>query len=177
MEPGRKQASRLARPAARYWKGKAPKGVAEVDSDSEDEGVQQPLGENGDVPIAGDQEIVYEEDEEDGGTLLREETRTKITSMNVTLKDVNISKDGKVIVAGREESGRTVLEQEEGSFYGCSQDERLETESELVESEEESEEEAPRVPRLDGKADAESDEVGAFTSSFLLAAHMWLMLM
>ena len=116
MEPGRKEAPRLARPATRYWRGKVPKGVAEVDSDSEDEGVQQPQGEDGDVPIAGDQEIVYEEDEEDEGTLQREETRTKIKSMNVTLKDVNISKDGKVTVAGREESGRTVLEQEEGSF-------------------------------------------------------------
>ena len=54
MEPGRKQAPRLARPVTRYWKGKAPKRVPEVDADSEGEGIQQPLGEDSDVPIVGD---------------------------------------------------------------------------------------------------------------------------
>jgi len=30
--------------------------------------------------------------------------------MNIALKDVSVSKEGKVIVAGREESGRTAME-------------------------------------------------------------------
>ena len=103
----RKPAPRLARPAARYWKGKAPKGADEVPSDSdEEEELQQP--EEGDIQI-GDQDFGEEEDEDEPparavGKLI------VAKSINVALKDVNISKDGKVIVAGREESGRTELE-------------------------------------------------------------------
>jgi microfibrillar-associated protein 1 len=109
----RKQAPRLARPAARYWKGKAPKGVVDVDSDSD---VEEPqMEEEGDVPISGDQDIVYEEDDEEA-MRLRKEAPKSIKAMNVTLKDVNISKDGKVTVAGREESGRTALEEEDGTL-------------------------------------------------------------
>jgi microfibrillar-associated protein 1 len=109
----RKQAPRLTRPAARYWKGKAPKGVVDVDSDSD---VEEPqMEEEGDVPISGDQDIVYEEDDEEA-MRLRKETPKSIKAMNVTLKDVNISKDGKVTVAGREESGRTALEEEDGTL-------------------------------------------------------------
>lgn len=111
MESVRKQAPRLARPAARYWKGKAPKGVVNADSDSEDEEAQS-VEEEGDVPIGGDQDIVEEEEED---MPLHKDARRSVKSMNVTLKDVNISKDGKVIVAGREESGRTTLEEEEGA--------------------------------------------------------------
>jgi len=33
-------------------------------------------------------------------------------AMNVSLKNVNISRDGKVTVAGREESGRTAMEED-----------------------------------------------------------------
>ncbi|KAF5377222.1 hypothetical protein D9615_006396 [Tricholomella constricta] len=135
METVRKQAPRLARPAARYWKGKAPKGVVEAESDSEDEGGQESMEEEGDIPIGGDQDIV-EEDEED--MPLRTDPKAAAKSMNVALKDVNISRDGKVTVAGREESGRTALEEEE-------------------ESEEEDEEEEEEKPRLPG-AKAESDE-------------------
>jgi len=36
----------------------------------------------------------------------------KVTRMNVALRDVNISKEGRVIVAGRDEVGRT--EREDG---------------------------------------------------------------
>lgn len=108
----RKQAPRLARPAARYWKGKAPKGVVDADSDSDVEEAPQ-MEEEGDVPISGDQDIVEEEDEEESIRLRTE--APKSMKMNVTLKDVNISKDGKVIVAGRVESGRTALE-EDGAF-------------------------------------------------------------
>lgn len=112
MSTARKQAPRLARPAARYWQGKAPKGVADVDSDSDAEEV--PEADEGDVPIGGDQDIVIEDDDED--IPLRPETIKVSKPINIALKDVNISKDGKVIVAGREESGKTALEEEDGMF-------------------------------------------------------------
>jgi microfibrillar-associated protein 1 len=73
------------------------------------------MEEEGDVPISGDQDIVYEEDDEEA-MRLRKEAPKSMKAMNVTLKDVNISKDGKVTVAGREESGRTALEEEDGTL-------------------------------------------------------------
>ncbi|KAG6918685.1 hypothetical protein DXG01_012503 [Tephrocybe rancida] len=135
METVRKQAPRLARPAARYWKGKAPKGAVDADSESEDEGDQQ-MEEEGDVAVGGDQDFADEEEDED--LPMRADVKTAAKSMNVALKDVNISRDGKVIVAGREESGRTAVEDEE--------------------SEDESEEEEEK-PRVSGNVPkAESDE-------------------
>ncbi|KAG6857656.1 hypothetical protein H0H87_010225 [Tephrocybe sp. NHM501043] len=134
MDTVRKQAPRLARPAARYWKGKAPKGAVDIDSDSEDEGIQE-MQEEGDVAVDGDQDFAEEEDED---LPMRADLKATTKAMNVALKDVNISRDGKVIVAGREESGRTALEEEESD------------------EESEEEEEKPRVPRPSTKA--ESDE-------------------
>jgi len=108
----RKPAPRLARPAARYWKGKAPKGAGEVPSDSDEEEELQQPEEEGDIQI-GDQDFEGEEDEEEPP--LHAVAKPVVTkSINVALRDVNISKDGKVIVAGREESGRTELE---GMFW------------------------------------------------------------
>ncbi len=113
----RKQAPRLAQPAMRYWKGKAPKGAADIESDSdEDEQAEDELEdqrEDGDVLIkeAGDIEVVgVEEEEEEGLQLTR--MRGTAKSMNIALKDVSISKEGNVIVAGRLESGRTEVEHE-----------------------------------------------------------------
>lgn len=105
MSTAKKQAPRLARPAVRYWKGKAPKGVTEAESDSDAEEEQQPYLEEGDVPI----------DEEDVDDLeIRQQTKAAAPkALNIALKDVAVSKEGKVIVAGREESGRTVEEDEE----------------------------------------------------------------
>jgi len=104
----RKPAPRLARPAARYWKGKAPKGAGEAPSDSDEEEEVQHAEEEGDVQI-GNQDFGEEEDEDEPP--IRAVTKPVTTkSINVALKDVNISKEGKVIVAGREESGRTELE-------------------------------------------------------------------
>ena len=63
--------------------------------------------------------------------------------MNVTLRDVNISKEGRVIVAGKEESGRTEIEREEGTqnelglLLTFSQGYHISTESEDDEEEEE----------------------------------------
>ncbi|KAL0065648.1 hypothetical protein AAF712_007289 [Marasmius tenuissimus] len=93
----RKQAPRLARPAAIYRPGRAPK-----------------VEEEGDVLIGGDQDIVQEDEGEEEETMpMRKAPVAKLKAMNVALKDVNISKEGKVIVAGKDESGRTAAEEEE----------------------------------------------------------------
>lgn len=92
----RKTAARLARPAARYWKGKAPKGADALPSDSEDEDEEQAEElEEGDEAI--------EDIEEEGLDVRQEAPRAAGRGLNVTLRDVNISKEGKVIVAGKEQ--------------------------------------------------------------------------
>ncbi|KAF9569808.1 hypothetical protein CPC08DRAFT_739086 [Agrocybe pediades] len=119
----RKPAPRLARPAVRYWKGKAPKGAAEVDSDSEEEEVPTHL-EEGDVALDD-----HELDEEDFTELGQIRGKQQQKAMNIALKDVSVSKEGKVIVAGREESGRTIEEEdeEEGDEYESeSEEEKVE---------------------------------------------------
>jgi len=142
----RKQAPRLARPAARYWKGKAPKGVdVDVDSDSDQEGEVQEFAEEGDVDMGGEQDIVPEDDEDEDVKPVPVVQKPTAKAMNVALRDVNISKDGKVIVAGREESGRTAMEDEE-------------EESEEEESEDEGK------PRPPGAPKAESDESSEYES-------------
>ncbi|KAF8665070.1 hypothetical protein AX16_000538 [Volvariella volvacea WC 439] len=150
----RKQAPRPARPVGRYWKGKAPKGAnINVDSESEeDEELQQKdVLEDGDVAIKalgdGEDEARSSEEEEEEGMMITKRQEVKkvgvsVKTMNVALKDVNISKDGKVIVAGREESGRTLIEAVE--------------ESEEEEEEEESEEEAK--PGAKAESEEESSE-------------------
>lgn len=108
----RKHAVKPTRAAGRYWKGKAPKGAVDIPSDSDEEEQQQlELQEEGDVLIAGDQDIIDEEEEDEEGTLPVKAGQRVVKTMNLSLKDVNISKEGKVIVAGREESGRTKLEE------------------------------------------------------------------
>ncbi|KAG0699741.1 microfibrillar-associated protein MFAP1, Zn finger, CCHC type protein [Suillus ampliporus] len=136
----RKHTSKPTRAAGRYWKGKAPKGAAEFPSDSDEDEEEPEVQEEGDVLIAGEQDIVEEEDEEQ--TLPVKTGHDRVTkTMNLTLKDVNISKEGKVIVAGREESGRTKLEEdvvsEEESEEAPDEEEDEEEESESSESEEE----------------------------------------
>ncbi|KAG2129774.1 splicing factor, Prp19-binding domain-containing protein [Suillus clintonianus] len=137
----RKHTSKPTRAAGRYWKGKAPKGAAEYPSDS-DEGDEQPeVQEEGDVLIGGEQDIVEEEEDEETTLPVKTGQGRVVKTMNLTLKDVNISKEGKVIVAGREESGRTKLEEdvvsEEESEEAPDEEEDEEEESESSESEEE----------------------------------------
>ncbi|KAI0074799.1 hypothetical protein K474DRAFT_1600937 [Panus rudis PR-1116 ss-1] len=145
--PPRKQAPRLPRPAARYWKGKAPKGADALPSDSdeddydEDQQQHQPE-EEGDVPI---RDLEEDEDEDEGGLEVggrKVVGGQKKGGMSIALRDVNISRDGKVVVAGKEESGRTEVEQEETSEEE-EEDEAAQAEesSEEETSEEESEEE------------------------------------
>jgi len=114
----KKDAPRLARPAARYWKGRAPKGVAETqdsDSDYEEEAQEQ---EEGDVPIGDVSADEGEEEEDDGGIVIQKKSEVK-KAMNVALRNVNISTEGKVIVDGKEESGRTAMEQGALSLCNC----------------------------------------------------------
>ena len=114
----RKPAPRLPKPAARYRKGQAPKGydAAAAESDSDEVEEQQEEQDEGDVLIRD----VGEEDEEDedGLTVRRDAVGKQAKgAISVSLRDVNISKEGKVIVGGKEESGRTTAEQEEGMLY------------------------------------------------------------
>lgn len=108
----RKQAPRPARPAGRYWKGKAPKGATDLPSSSSDEsddGRELPQ-EECDVAFAGEQEFLHAE--YDGDEEEEEQGRKgqKTGRMSVALKNVNISKEGKVLIDGRQEVGRTEME-------------------------------------------------------------------
>lgn len=161
----RKHTSKPTRAAGRYWKGKAPKGAAEFSSESdEDDEEQLEVQEEGDVLIGGEQDIV-EEDEETTLPVKTEQSRVAKT-MNLTLKDVNISKEGKVIVAGREESGRTKLEEdivsEEESEEAPDEEEDEEDESESSGSEEEASKPLFRpvfVPKRGRETIAERDAI------------------
>lgn len=115
----RKPAARLPRPAARYWKGKAPKGAGEVssdDSDYDEAAEAREPEEEGDVLL---QDITGEDDEDEARLDVRQAQPKTTKGINVALRDVNISKEGKVIVAGKEESGRTQAELEEGEYTFC----------------------------------------------------------
>ena len=112
MSSVRKQAPRLARPAARYWKGKAPKGVSNIASGSDSDEPAEGQAEGGDILIQGDQLFI---EENDSVTPVQPEPIPLVKGMSVVLKDVDI-RDGKVIVAGREESGRTAMEEDGMSF-------------------------------------------------------------
>ena len=109
----RKQAARLAKPVARYWKGKAPQGLADVESDSgDDEEEQQNDLQEGDVALDEEMNV----GEEDEGMTLQNKQATKAKAINIALKDVAVSKEGKVIVSGRDEVGRTALERRKSRF-------------------------------------------------------------
>jgi microfibrillar-associated protein 1 len=103
----RKPAPRIARPAARYRKGQIPQGVGELrDSDSDSEDQQDVQEQETDIAI-GEEDFVTRQYE----TSIRPSVKPGTAkSINVALKDVDISTDGKVIVAGRAESGRTAME-------------------------------------------------------------------
>ncbi|OBZ78850.1 hypothetical protein A0H81_00083 [Grifola frondosa] len=121
----RKPAPRLPRPAARYWKGKAPKGVeaGESESDYGSEAEQQETApEEGDILIEGRSRVI-----------------------NVTLRDVNISKEGRVIVGGKQESGRTEIELQEEEEEEEEEEKSVAEESSEYETESEPDEERPKL--------------------------------
>ena len=111
----RKQAPRPAKPVGRYWRGKAPKGAEDLPSSDEEEEQEEAPEEEGDVPLGGEQQFLGDsaaEDEDEGAQARGKTQASKATRMNIALRDVNISKEGRVIVAGRDEVGRT--EREDG---------------------------------------------------------------
>jgi microfibrillar-associated protein 1 len=107
----RRPAPRLARPAERYWKGKLPKNVDnfQQNSDSEEE-----TNEHEETDLVQDVPIGTVGSDEDDEAPPRSTVPAKgpQKTMNVALKDVKISSEGRVTVAGRTESGKT--KQEEG---------------------------------------------------------------
>jgi hypothetical protein len=102
----RRPAPRLARPAERYWKGKLPKGIdaAEAGSDSEEEREEE-------VDLVEDVPLGAVGSDEDVAGPCAPKVTTK--AMNLSLKDVKISAEGRVTVAGRQESGKTEIEEGE----------------------------------------------------------------
>ncbi len=109
----RKTAPRVARPVARYRPGKAPKGyedAASEDSEEDEEASLEAGAEDG-LGAPGQPSDEEDEEEDDGGVALKRAPATKPgKGMTINLKQVDISKDGKVIIGGREESGRTAME-------------------------------------------------------------------
>ena len=95
----RKPAPRLARPAARYWKGKAPKGAGEALSDSEEEEEFQQQEGEGDIQI-GDQDF-GEEDED--------ELAIRPVTKPATVKTAFLAK----VIVGRREGSEL-----EGMYFG-----------------------------------------------------------
>jgi microfibrillar-associated protein 1 len=99
----RKPAPRPAKPVGRYWKGKAPKGAAELPSSDEEEDEEDDQGaqEEDDEALVGEQDFLSgaaaaaDEDDEEGGA-------GKAKKMSIALRDVEISKDGRVKVGGKE---------------------------------------------------------------------------
>ncbi|KAG8878241.1 hypothetical protein FRB98_006307 [Tulasnella sp. 332] len=140
----RKAAPRLARPAQRYWKGKAPKGSEHQDVSSGSEEEQEQEEQEEDMPLGG----LGDDNAEAKGGAGGEVRRDKGT-MNFALKDVNVDDKGKVIVGGKEETGRTVMEESESEESdeeapaGNKADES--GSSEYESSSEEEEEEKPKV--------------------------------
>lgn len=103
------------RPAARYRPGKAPVPVADSDSDSGDDGdnAQQ----------QGDQQHAHDDDEDEDlaeFSAPRTSKQQQPGAINVALRQVEVLDDGKVRVAGRDESGRTQMESSEGEYGALS---------------------------------------------------------
>ncbi|KAL4243911.1 Micro-fibrillar-associated protein 1 C-terminal domain-containing protein [Abortiporus biennis] len=143
----RKPAPRLARPAARYWKGKAPKGVSDLPGSS-DEDEDQDQDEQYQPEEAGDEQIIEiaEENEEVNELEVRKKVVGGVgkgaTAVKVSLKDVSVSKEGRVLVGGKLEVGRTEVEKiEEEEESEEEEEEEEEEEDEDESSEEESSEE------------------------------------
>lgn len=90
----RKPAVRPARPVARYWKGRAPKGVAEVASDSDQDGADVAREEEEDVLIEEEEFLEIEQDEDTPSVPTK--------GLNLVLNDVNLA--DKVIIDGMQQS-------------------------------------------------------------------------
>jgi microfibrillar-associated protein 1 len=102
-----KAAPRPATAAQRYRKGKLPEGVAQAaDSDDSDAEEEQDGDEPEDIPLGG----LSGDENEDLPIPQSISTKAGPKKLNLALRDVNISRDGKVTIAGKQEAGRTVAE-------------------------------------------------------------------
>jgi|SRR6267378_3509524 len=110
----RKQAPRPSKPTGRYWKGKAPKGAAELSSsDEEGDDEKQLPEEEGNIAFAGEQDFLCTASHEDEEG--QQSNRVQKTGkMSLALRNVNISKDGKVIISGKEEERGIEIQ---GAFF------------------------------------------------------------
>ncbi|KAG8767722.1 hypothetical protein FRC12_006078 [Ceratobasidium sp. 428] len=140
MQTARKSAAaRPARPAGRYWKGKAPKG-ADVSalSDSDSDAGQEEGVEGEEQEIGEDEFELAVKDETDAAATVKK----GVAKMSVALRDVDV-RDGKVYVGGQEaeESEESEEEEEEKPKVAGVESGSSEYESS---SEEESEEEPPK---------------------------------
>ncbi|KAG8764476.1 hypothetical protein FRC16_008365, partial [Serendipita sp. 398] len=110
------QAPRLARPAQRHFAKKAPRNARDVDDESTDEEQEHQLqDQQQDESVAVGEYGDGEEGEEEEGMVLAgkkvgKEGKAKAKGVRVALGNVQI-KDGRVLVNGLEESGRTLVEQ------------------------------------------------------------------
>lgn len=100
----KKDAPRLPRPVGRYWKGRAPKGTDKIIDDLDSDVDEEETIETGDVLLQDDLQVNVDDD-------LQLATAAPTKAINISIKDVNISEEGKVFVHGKEETGRTALEQ------------------------------------------------------------------
>ncbi|KAG8818651.1 hypothetical protein FRC17_010759 [Serendipita sp. 399] len=164
LNPTRRQAPRPARPVQRHFAKKAPKDARDPDasSDEEEEAEQhhQQQHQYQQASHAGEETSIQqigeygkdedEEEEEGGGMVVHRQGKkpAKPKAVRVALGNVEI-KDGRVLVNGLEESGRTLVEQQmkQESSESESEEEEEEEEKEESSEEESSEEELPK-PQL-----------------------------
>ncbi|KAI9445518.1 microfibrillar-associated protein MFAP1, Zn finger, CCHC type protein [Lactarius indigo] len=144
----RKQAPRPAKPTGRYWKGKAPKGVADLPSsgsEEDDDDERQVPEEEGDIAFAGEQEFLRAASDEEGDQSNKVQ---KTGKMNVSLKNVNISEEGKVIISGKEALVGTEMQElseTDGESESGGKTSSQEGSGQSSEYDSESEEEKPKV--------------------------------
>ncbi|EJD55231.1 hypothetical protein AURDEDRAFT_132410 [Auricularia subglabra TFB-10046 SS5] len=136
-----KAAPRMAKAAKRYRPGKLPEGIKQLADSDESGDEQQEDAEPADVPIGS-----AGEDEDEDLPVHQVQRAAPAKKMNLALRDVDISRDGKVVIAGKQEVGRTGLElqQEEES----EEEEEAQPGEEEESSEEESSEEDNDVSAL-----------------------------
>lgn len=103
----KKPAPRLARPAHRYYKGKAPKDAGDALSSDEEEPER-------DLQVEADEEAIgsFGDDDAENFIAPKSAIEKNLKPLRVALGNVEV-KDGRVIVDGQLESGRTLVEQGE----------------------------------------------------------------
>lgn len=100
----RKPAARHAKPAQRHFAKKAPKDARDVDDSSDEEQEQEAVDEENEIGTFG-----IEEDVESFTTMVKAPERSS-KPLKVALGNVQVE-DGRVIVDGQVESGKTLVEQ------------------------------------------------------------------